>query len=107
MWELEITFYLNEEDKNEYGNPSGVIAASCVIDNEVHCTGDVRSTMYTENVTLVFSDITKDGKLKKTLDDCVSIDVYKTEVRKVKCRVNRTHYDFLSFEKNTIDLWKK
>lgn len=107
MLEIKITFYLNEEDKNEFDNPSGVIAASCTINDEVHCTADVRSTMYSENVILVFSEKTKDGMLKESLDNCVSIGVYKIEVHKVKCKVQRSHYDFLIIEKTTLKLWKK
>lgn len=106
MREYEITFYLNEEDKNRIDNPSGVIAASCVLDDEVHCTADVRMSMYSENVTLVFSEITKDGTLKKCLDDNVGIGAYEIELRKVKCEVQSSHYDFLIINKNDIDLWE-
>lgn len=107
MEEIEITFYMDEESKNEYDNPNGVIAAACVFDGDTHCTGDVRTTMYTENITLVFSGITKDGSLKGSLDDCVSSDIYKTEVHKVKCHIQRSHYDFFIIKKTDLDLWKK
>lgn len=107
MEEIEITFYMDEESKNEYDNPNGVIAAACVFDGDTHCTGDVRFSMYLPNVTLVFSDITKDGILKKTLDNCVNNDIYRTEVHKVKCHIQRSHYDFFIIKKTDIALWKK
>lgn len=97
--EIEVTFYLSEKEKKEWDNPKGVLAASCIIDGEVHCTADIRQSMYTMNVTLVFSETTKNGRLKLSLDGCVDIGVYKKVMHKVKCRITRLHYDFFTIDK--------